>query len=375
MDASLDGRVTATLNAPIDTVKYSSAITIAQNGEAIKGTVSTADSTVAFMPELELLPSTIYTATLLVATKENSIPAVSYTWSFTTKGPDEYGMTQRSTTVTDFNRDGTRMMQVGAYLYSFGGWAVPEESYNDIYRSRDDLTAWEKLPDAPWHGRHVFGVAKPDSFTYVVGGDNLHNTFDVWRTKDGEAWTLLSTNNLGNRIYYGCAAHNGYIYIIGGLWYSDVWRSRDGVAWERVADNIGFLKGENFAGSLASFNGKLYMVCGGGTGGGTGTPRKEVWSSTDGAVWKQEKDFGGSARYYTDVCVWDNKLWVINGYNYTESNIKSIWYMKRDGTWQEYDTPGGYIGRHATGVAVYNNKLAITCGNYNNDCWVIEKKQ
>jgi hypothetical protein len=93
----------------------------------------------------------------------------------------------------------------------------------------------------------------------------------------------------------------------------------------------------------------------------------------DGITWNQEPDFPGTERSYTDVIVWDNKLWVICGYNHHESNTRSIWYMKRDGTWSEYTPPQGFIGRHATGVGVYNNKLVITCGNYNNDCWVIEK--
>ncbi|MDQ6610165.1 MAG: hypothetical protein M3Y85_10135 [Bacteroidota bacterium] len=286
---------------------------------------------------------------------------------------DEYKMTQRSTSVTDFNRDGSRMMQIGQYVYSFGGWHVPEESFNDVYRSKEDLRLWEKRPNAPWHGRHVFGVAKLGEFTYIVGGDNLNPAFDVWRTADGEHWTLLSTNILNNRIYYGCTAHKGYIYVVGGAGYDDVWRSHDGITWRRVANHIAFLNGENFSGSLASFEGKLWMVCGGGSGGGTGLARKTVWSSADGTVWQREPDFGGSGRYYTDVCVWDNKLWVVGGYSDAESNIKSIWYMKPDGTWVEYETPAGYIGRHATGVATYNNKLVITCGNYNNDCWVIEK--
>ena len=93
----------------------------------------------------------------------------------------------------------------------------------------------------------------------------------------------------------------------------------------------------------------------------------------DGKIWKQENNFGGSIRYYTDVCVWDNKLWVVGGFNYEEGNTKSIWYMKPGGSWVEFETPADYIGRHATGVTVYNNQLVITCGNYHNDCWVIQK--
>ncbi|MDB5208860.1 MAG: hypothetical protein JWR72_3935 [Flavisolibacter sp.] len=373
-ESPFDRAVCATLNTGIDTTKFTATIVLIQNETVIKGTVSIQDSIVSFTPDVELLPSLPYTATLSITAKGNGSSLFTYKWNFTTTGPDEFVMTKRSDAVTDFVRDGSRMAQIGKSLYSFGGWNVPEESYNDVYRSSSDLAVWEKLPNAPWHGRHVYGIANMNGATYIIGGDNLHSVFDVWRTYDGENWTLLSTNILDNRIYYGCTAHNGYLYIVGGAGYNDVWRSHDGITWEQVTDNVPFLKGECFAGSLASFNGKLWVVCGGGNGYGQGNFRKEVWSSANGKVWKQEKDFGGSERNYTDVCVWDNKLWVIGGYNPTEGNIKSIWYMKPDGTWKEYETPNGYIGRHATAVAAYNNSLVITCGNYNNDCWVIEKK-
>ena len=372
-ESPFDHVVCATLNTRIDTAKFTATIVVTQNEMEIEGTASIQDSVVYFTPDVELMPSLPYTATISISPKGNAPLLFTYKWNFITKGPDGFVMTKRSDQVTDFVRDGSRMMQIGKSLYSFGGWNVPEQSYNDVYRSSGDLSLWEKLPDAPWHGRHVFGIAQLNGFTYVIGGDYLQSTFDVWRTSDGENWTLLATDVLGNRILYGCTVHNGYIYIVGGAGYNDVWRSRDGIKWEQVADNVKFLKGECFGGSLTSFNGRLWMVCGGTNGYGQGEIRKEVWSSADGRKWKQEKDFGGSKRYYTDVCVWDNKLWVIGGYNFEEGNIKSIWYMKPNGTWKEYETPNDYIGRHATAVTVYNNSLVITCGNYHNDCWVIEK--
>jgi N-acetylneuraminic acid mutarotase len=371
--SAFDGAVQATLSTGIDTANYNAFIAVTQNEMVVQGKVTIEDSTVSFTPDVELANSLPYTATLSISAKGTGPLIFAYKWNFTTKGPDEFLMTKRSNSVTDFVRDGSRMAQIGKSLYSFGGWNVPERSYNDVYKSSGDLSAWEKLPDAPWHGRHVYGIASMNGATYIIGGDNLQSTFDVWRTSDGENWTLLATNILGNRIYYGCTAHNGYLYIVGGAGHNDVWRSRNGIKWEPVADNVEFLKGECFAGSLASFHGKLWMVCGGTNGYGQGEIRKEVWSSIEGKVWKKERDFGGSKRYYTDICVWDNKLWVIGGYNHEEGNIKSIWYMKPDGTWKEYETPNDYIGRHATAIAVYNNSLVITCGNYNNDCWVIEK--
>ena len=375
-DSDYDLNITASVNIVPDTSKFSVSIVLVKQDSVINGTITTKENLVSFTPEVELLPLTEYTAILLVSEKEKqSSPIYTYQWKFTTKVADEFIMTQRSGNVTDFVRDGTRSMQIGNYLYSFGGWHVPEESFNDVYRSNGDLSQWEKLADAPWHGRHVYGIGKIKDSTYVIGGDNLQSLFDVWRTTDGEHWTLLSQNILSNRIFYGCTVHNGYIYVVGGLGFHDVWRSKNGIDWEQVTGNVPFLKGECFAGSLASFNGRLWMVCGGNNGFGQGSIRKEVWSSGDGKIWKQEKDFEGSKRYYTDVIVWDNKLWVVGGFNFEEGNTKSIWYMKPNGTWKEFETPADYIGRHATGLAVYNNQLVITCGNYNNDCWVIQKVQ
>lgn len=372
-DIGLADTVSAIMNVCIDTSRYTVSLSLSSGKVRLTGAVTCCNSVVRFACGTELTPYQLYTANLVVKPKLGG-KEFRYAWSFSTKGPDQYRMTLRSEQVTDGNRDGTRCMQIGNYFYSFGGWKDPPfDSYNDVYRSTGNLAEWERQPEAPWHGRHVFGIARIEDSTYVVGGDPFHTDFDVWRTTDGQNWTKLSSNLLGNRVLYGCTAHNGYIYVVGGKGYSDVWRSANGADWELVTDNLPFLNNENFAGSLISFRGRLWMVCGGGDGWGGGTPRKEVWSSADGRQWRRENDFAGSARYYTDLCVWDNKLWVVGGYNYTEGNVQSIWYMKPDGTWHQFDVPQNYVGRHATGVGVYNNQLAITCGNYQNNCWVIEK--
>jgi hypothetical protein len=374
----VDSGMAVAFNVPMDNTTINCSTFIVKNDTSVvEGTIKQQDGITYFESATELLPNTVYNVTITTGAKDlkgHNMPN-NYTWKFTTDKEAKYVMTKRSDKVTDFLRDGSRMMQIGNYVYSFGGWTgSPEESYNDVYRSNGDCTVWEKMPDAPWHGRHVYGCVKNDKTVYVVGGDNLQSQFDVWSTTDGENWIPLSSNILDNRIFYGCTSHNSYIYVMGGLWHSDVWRSTDGISWTEVAANVPFLNGENFAGSLASFNGKLWMVCGGGSGGGTGIPRKTIWSSTDGVEWKQEKNFAGEERYYTDVCVWDNKLWVIGGYNYN-GNVKSIWYMKSDGSWTEFKTPDDFLGRHATAVAAYNNKIVITCGSYHNDCWVIEKEK
>jgi hypothetical protein len=174
-------------------------------------------------------------------------------------------------------------------------------------------------------------------------------------------------------MYYGAVAHNNALYVMGGVHTDKVWRSYDGITWTEIASGLDFLQ-RNIAGSVISFNGRIWLVSGGGDGfSGSGTGDKLVYSSEDGITWKREHDFPGIGVQYTDVTTWDNKLWVVGGYSPIYSNMRDIWYMDRKGKWTQYETPLNYIGRHATAVAAYNNKLVITCGNYNNDCWVIEK--
>ncbi len=387
--SAYDGNVTATLNRYADTSRFLVTLMLAKGDTAVQGTIKEEDSLLTFNPDKELLPSSSYSAVLTITEKNSSARPYKYKWNFSTKAPDEYNMTKHSDHVTDFVRDGSRCMQLGDYLYSFGGWTDNggEVTYNDVYRSNGDLSTWEKMPNAPWAPRHVFGCVKKDGKVWVMGGDNLNSTFNVWSSADGLNWTKESEDNpqpVGPRMYMGCCAHKigkqEWLYVVGGYGRKDVLRSLDGRNWEMVASNVSVLGsapypgGEGFASSLASLNGKLYVVCGGGTID-QGPPRKTVFCSADnGATWQRLPDFCGTPRRYTDVLVWDNKLWMVGGYDDTSvGNLADVWYLTEKGTWHQVQTPSDYIGRHATGIAVYNNQLAITCGNYNNDCWVIDK--
>jgi len=372
---AVDGNILLRFNTEMDARALAGHVHLKSDEGDLPIEIFTNGKDVEIAPAKELKPNHAYQVVVDhdIQSKSGLMLNTTFYSSISTRAFDGYLMSKTSNQVTDFERDGSRMAQIGNYMYSFGGWSnYPEESYSDVYRSLD-LVSWEKRPDAPWHGRHVFGLVQLNGATYVMGGDNLHKLFDIWRTTDGESWTRLDSTTFGIRSFYATAAHKGNLYVVGGADHSDVWRSPDGINWTKVADSLSCLNGENFAGSLASFNGRLWMVCGGGGGGGNGDPRKTVWSSEDGVSWREERPFGGSERYYTDVCVWDNKLWVVGGYNYTERNIKSIWYMNKRGDWHEMPTPDTYIGRHATAVGVFQNRLAISCGNYFNDCWVIDK--
>lgn len=382
----IKSKITAFFDEAMDSSTINtSTFRLYQGTTTIPGTVTYSDKTAIFIPANHLETNTIYTATITngVQDVEHHSTENDYSWNFTTKGLDEYEMTKRSVAVTDFVQDGSQLMQMGNYMYSYGGWTgTPEESYNYIYRSDGDLSTWKKLPDAPWHPRHTFGLAKLGSTLYVFGGDYIYNVFDVWSSTDGEHFKEVANDlqsTVGSRILYGACAHNNKLFVLGGqeelsldFGLTDIWSSADGITWTQIAKDKTFL-GKNIAGSVVSFNGKIWVI----GGGYYDHPdpaicwTNHVYSSPDGITWKQEPDAPWAGRQYADVCVWDNKLWMVGGNN--GDNLTDIWYLKKDGTWVPFEAPAEYTGRHATAVGIYNNNLVITCGNDQNDCWVIKK--
>lgn len=366
---------------------------LTENGNPVQGKLIVNDTVAEFNPLAELKPNTDYTASIATeilekftnrADKRHKTFYLSESWSFRTRDSSKYVMSRRSQWISDFNRDGSKLMQMGDYLYMYGGWtAEPLLSYSNVYRSSGDLSVWEKLPDAPWPGRHTFGIGKKDSAVFVFGGDHLQSTFDVWKSTDGVNFNLVNgdlSGSVGNRLLYGACVHNNKLFVLGGqltpelnTGIDDVWSSQDGVAWQRVSSGHDFLA-KNISGVVASFMGKIWV-----TGGGyykhpdiSVRWSNDIYSSVDGNTWDKEPTPPWEGRAYADLCVWDDRLWMIGGDRF--GNLADIWYMKKGGSWVQYEAPGNYLARHATAVAVYNDKLVLACGNFHNDCWVIEKE-
>lgn len=377
-------------------------IKVLKNNKEVAGKTKVSKTEITFTPDQELSPLTNYIVRAQLVLKkigddsrqvtrngDARLPDLKDTthlvvsWNFTTRGNYSYIMGRTNRWVTNSYRDGNKIIQMGDFLYSYGGWtADPLQSYNDVYRSSGDLTQWERLPDASWEGRHTYGIGKKDSTLFIFGGDILSTIFDVWKSVDGINFTPVSQDLgslLGPRILYGACAHNSKLYIMGGQSglgmdsaVTDVWMSANGGIWRQIAKDLPFL-GKNISGSVTSFNGRIWVVGGGYYRSNDLFQRytNSVYSSSDGVNWKREPDAPWTPRQYGDLCVWNNRLWMVGGYN--EQNLSDIWYMTADGDWHKFETPPEFDPRHASGVGVYNDKLVIVCGNYHNDCWVIEK--
>jgi hypothetical protein len=248
-NVSTDSEISASFDQAIDLTTITTSSFILQTGNVnVPGTISYSNKKIVFIPDNDLNPNTSYTATITTGVKNLSGISLenNFKWNFTTGAAYHYEMTERSNAVTDSERDGTKIMQMGDYLYSYGGWTAGGNVYNDVYRSNGDLSTWTKMTNASWHGRHTFGIAKLDSTLYVFGGDLYNKTFDVWSSADGIKWEEKndgSNNFLGSRILYGACAHNGMLYVLGGQaeddsshgLFADVWSSVDGINWLQIA--------------------------------------------------------------------------------------------------------------------------------------------
>jgi hypothetical protein len=108
--------------------------------------------------------------------------------------------------------------------------------------------------------------------------------------------------------------------------------------------------------------------------------RADVWSTADGVSWTKEQETPPfSARQYHNVAVYDDRLWVVGGYN-PLGNEDDAWYTSDGANWYRVPTPPEYAARHAASVWVFKNALYVglgsaqdKAGKYIADLWRIDR--
>lgn len=116
----------------------------------------------------------------------------------------------------------------------------------------------------------------------------------------------------------------------------------------------------------AVFNDKLWLI-----GGYDGSFRNDVWSSNDGVNWTQvSANAGFSARSDHQVVSFNGKLWVIGGWDGSMKN--DVWSSSDGVNWTQETAAAGFSARYAHHAAVFDNKLWVIAGwdgGTNNDVW------
>ena len=107
------------------------------------------------------------------------------------------------------------------------------------------------------------------------------------------------------------------------------------------------------------FDNKIWVI--GGYDGGS--MRNDVWYSSDGVNWTQATANAGwpASEFHTSV-VFDNKIWVLGGYTGDANN--DIWYSSDGISWTQATANAGWSARwHHTSV-VFDNKMWVMGGYY-----------
>ena len=309
-------------------------------------------------------------------------------------------------------RDGAGALSFRGQMWLLGGWNpirahrefFPLICNNEVWSSKSGRD-WKLVkpntfknksfdPKQDWEGRHTAGYAVFKDRMWIVGGDanQGHYQNDVWNSQDGRKWTLVTGSQplpWAPRVLHYTVIHDKRIWVIGGQtmpgfagakekFYRDIWTTEDGVTWTEVKPVEPYWSPRGMIGASAVMNGRVWIL-----GGGTyDTPTtktrnffNDVWSSANGVQWTRHTEAAPwKARQYHDVAVWDNRLWVLEGYNRDGGNRKDVWHSKDGVNWQEVpNTP--WKPRHAASVFVHQDALWMVAGNnMEPDVWKLIRK-
>lgn len=305
-------------------------------------------------------------------------------------------------------RDGAGALVFKDKMWIIGGWnpnnkIFPRMCSNDVWSSNDGIFWKMEKPNTfldsnfdnnlDWEGRHTAGYVVYQDKMWIVGGDanQGHYQNDVWNSENGIKWECVNHGNplpWGPRILHYTLVFKNKIWIMGGQTlpqiapakpelYDDIWNSSDGKEWTKIKINSSHWSNRGMIGGSIVFRDRIWIV-GGGTYQTPAFPERrfynDVWSSTDGSEWTcHVKCAPWDARQYHDVAVFDNKMWILEGFN--KSNRNDVWYSDDGENWYELpNTP--WAPRHAASVFVYDNALWIIAGNnMRSDVWKLQKSK
>jgi len=133
--------------------------------------------------------------------------------------------------------------------------------------------------------------------------------------------------------------------------------------WVRATANAGWSAREGHTSVV--FNNKMWVM-----GGFNGTIRyNDVWYSTNGINWSQATaNAGWSARCYHTSVVFNNKMWVLGG----DGGGNDVWYSTDGNSWTQATANAGWSARGVHTSVVFDNKMWVI-GGYDgtnrNDVW------
>jgi len=263
-------------------------------------------------------------------------------------------------------------------------------NYNDVWHSSTGTT-WTPTTVTPpmWSVRCLHKSLEFQGKMWVMGGiDGSYQHFnDVWSSPDGSAWTQVTGGaEWAPRWDFGCVAFKDKMWVLGGIYYSapnfasrsDVYCSSDGQHWTQVGGIPPWVQpsGRNHFGCLV-FQDKIWII-GGYNFAGT-QPCNDIWRSADGLNWEKVKDNLPWAHYTADdAVVFDGKMWVLGGWSRSASMVEAVyndvWCSSNGIDWTQVTAANIWTPRNNFQPLVFNGGMWVLGGSYlwpnsPNDIW------
>ena len=206
------------------------------------------------------------------------------------------------------------------------------------------------------------------NYTLKIDPPTIGASWTEAKPDDSNGWTARYNHTsiaFDNKIWVLGGSHNGFV----SPHKNDIWSSSNGSSWTEVKpnDNNGWTIRSSHT-SLV-FDNKIWVL-----GGYNYSGRKnDIWSSSNGSSWTEVKpndNNGWTIRASHTSLVFDNKMWVLGG---NDGNLKNdVWSSENGSDWTQATDDAGWSARDSHISIVFDNKMWVLGGYdpYNkNDVW------
>ncbi|MEO0684263.1 MAG: kelch repeat-containing protein, partial [Cyanobacteria bacterium J06649_11] len=207
----------------------------------------------------------------------------------------------------------------------------------DIWSSLDGITwtlEVERAPFNPFNRRAHHKVVVFNDKMWLIGGVNSFPLNDIWSSSDGVNWTQIDANApFSARWGHTVTVFDNKLWVISGYRYNpegaDIWHSSDGITWTESTSVAPFSKRDRH--TTVVFDNKMWVM-----GGLDPDPdfdpftyssvfHDDIWYSSDGINWDLDDDYTPfSKRFSHTVVSFNDKLWLIGGQG-TGGYLNDIW--------------------------------------------------
>jgi hypothetical protein len=248
--------------------------------------------------------------------------------------------------------------------------------YGGIYSSENGKD-WILAKDKPkFKSRIAAAAVEFNGKLWIIGGLTADSTrpstitlSDVWSSKDGWDWELVTDNAFQARMFHSVIVHNGKMWVIGGQYEAngfpctDACSSIDGKNWTCYNSNL--ISSGN---PCVVQDGKLYVSSG-----------DFIAASDDAVIWTTiSTDTLVPARELHSFLFYQDKFWIFGGkersgsvparlydvWNTTPTDLGNWFRVSMDALHDTIPTSVNMFEDPGYGIVVFRDRLWVITGGY-----------